>query len=74
MPVRMFFLMERHIARVRAESDLRSLAIQASSFGGEQAQKIHEVLVAEQGEVYQVARESVVQAEAGALDKLRSLM
>lgn len=66
--------MERQITRVRAEKDLRSLAIQACSFSGEQAEKIHKVLIAEQGEIYVIARSAIEVAEEGALASLKALM
>jgi len=73
MPARMFFVMERQIVRIMAEVDLRSLAVGTSTMSGEAAQRIHQVLIAEQGEVYVVARSSLVAGEEGAIDKLKAL-
>jgi len=73
MPARMFFTMERQIVRIMAEGDLRALAVGASSVSGETAQRVHQVLIAEQGEVYVLARSSLVAAEEGAIDKLKAL-
>lgn len=74
MPSHLFFMMEKQIGRIRAETDLRTLAVNASSFSKEQAEKVHEVLIAEQGEVYVISHEAIVTAEAGALAKLKALM
>ena len=65
--------MERQIVRIMAEGDLRALAVGASSVSGETAQRVHQVLIAEQGEVYVLARSSLVAAEEGAIDKLKAL-
>lgn len=74
LPARLFFAMDSQIARVRAEVDLRSLAISTSSMGGEGAKEVHKALVAEQGEVFVLERSRVVYAEAGAISKLKAIM
>lgn len=40
---------------------------------GETAQQVHKVLIAEQGEVYVVARENLVMGDSDAIDQLKSL-
>ena len=74
MPARLFFAMERQISRIRAEEDLRYLAVSSSVMSGEAIQKVQQALVVEQGEVFQVAREQIVHAEEGAMSKLKALM
>lgn len=71
MPADLFFCMEQQIARVRAEGDLRRLAVGAATASGEAAESVHKVLIAEQGEVYVIAREKVVQADPGAINELK---
>lgn len=73
MPARLFFMMERQIARIMAEGNLRSLAVGASAMSGETAEQVHKVLIAEQGEVYVVARENLVMGDSDAIDQLKSL-
>lgn len=67
-------MMERQISRIRAEADLRSLAIQSCSYSGEQAEKVHKVLIAEQGETFVIARSAIEAGEQGALAALKALM
>jgi hypothetical protein len=51
MPVRIFWVLERQISRIQADSDLRHLALLAASHGGENFQTTHARLVAELGTV-----------------------
>lgn len=74
MPVRLFFAMDKQIGRIRAETDLRSLAIANAAMVGESTQKVRQSLVVEQGEVFQVAHSQLVRAERGAIQKLKALM
>lgn len=74
MPTRMFFAMDKQIARIRAEKGMRELAISNSSMSGEAAQGVYQTLVAEQGEVYVLSRTTgVVEAEEGAIDKIKAM-
>lgn len=74
MPVRRFFAMEKQINRIRAESDLRSLSVVSSAFTDDRIQKVQQALVVEQGEIYQIERSKIVEAESGAINKLKALM
>ncbi|GAL22940.1 hypothetical protein JCM19235_1241 [Vibrio maritimus] len=74
MPVRLYFAMEKQIARIRAETDLRHLAVSSSVMDSERFSKVHQTLIMEQGEVYQLERSKFVHAEAGAINKLKALM
>lgn len=74
MPAKLFFAMERQINRIRADGDLRALSINGCTMGGEHVQKVHQALIAEQGEVYVIARSALVMADHDALAQLKSLM
>ncbi|EOB4971268.1 hypothetical protein KW516_19080 [Vibrio fluvialis] len=74
MPVRLFFAMDKQIPRIRAETDLRSLAITSAAMVGENIQRVRQSLVVEQGEVFQLERKQLVYAERGAIQKLKALM
>ncbi len=73
MPVRLFFAMETQLPRIRAEQDLRRMAVVASVNSKESIQKVHQALVIEQGDVYQLEHNALVAAEPGAVKKLKSL-
>lgn len=74
MPVRLFFAMEKQIPRIMAEQGMRALAITSSASSGEAATEVYQSLVAEQGEVYVLSGSSgVVEAEDGAIDKLKAM-
>lgn len=73
MSVRLFFVMERQISRIMAENNLRGLAVGTATMSGEAAQQVHQTLVAEQGEVYIVTRDAIVEGDAGAVEQLKAL-
>lgn len=66
--------MEKQISRIRAETDLRYLAVATSTMDGEAATKVQKALVVENGEVFQLSRNRFEKAEEGAFDKLKSIM
>ncbi|EGR3221642.1 hypothetical protein N7I40_004013 [Vibrio parahaemolyticus] len=74
MSARLFFAMEKQIPRIRAETDLRGLAVISSVMSGDKIQEVRKALVVEQGEVFQIERKQLVYAEKGAIDKLKALM
>lgn len=49
LPLKTFWMLNRYVDRLRAEADLRALAIQNASQSGEAAQKISEHLRMEVG-------------------------
>lgn len=74
MPTRMFFAMEKQIARIMAEKGMRDLAISNGAMSGDAANSVYQTLVAEQGEVYVLSRTTeVVKAEEGAIDKIKAM-
>lgn len=76
MPTRLFFALERQINRVRAEQDMRHLAVVTSAASGASAHATYQNLSAEQGEVYTIgaSNRGIVEREEGALEKLQSFL
>ncbi len=75
MKTRMFFALDRQIARIMAEQGVRSLAITTAASSGEAANHTYQSLIAEQGEVYVLSGSDkrIVNAEEGAVDRLKAM-
>lgn len=74
MPARLFFYMDTQIPRIQASNDVRKLSVVTCSMGGDHVDEVYKTLVAEQGEVYVMARTAYVEAESDALARLKELM
>lgn len=74
LPAALFFNLERQINRIKAEINLRDLAVSSVAMSDKESRtQIHRALVLEQGEIYQIERDGLVQPEPGAISKLKNL-
>lgn len=73
MPARRFWSMETQISRINAVGDLQSISNQVAVNSKENLDKRAEELTLVIGEVAQVIHKSTVQAEPGAINRLKSL-
>lgn len=73
MPSRLFWALDSCIPRVLSEQDLRHISVIQATQTQEAMTSHRENLSLQLGEVYQVERSAMVQAEPGALNRLRQL-